>query len=328
MPIRASSAWICWWRRARSSMVFRIPYPPRRRHPPAGGLRSLDFKHGRPSREDTVGAGLGMLPAGRVTVPALRGLSRFAGTRGVPASREFWLDYDVIEAFCVAGLAGRASSTRGTYRSALYRLAVIANGPPGQRPTPFPGAKAPAPYSPAERAELAAAAAAQRDPVKRSSALAMVVFGIGAGLRPGELVALRGSDVTRHGRQVVIDVTAGAGRVVPVAARYAGRAAGLALRAGGGFVFRPGPADRGYKNFVTGFAGSLVAGPAAPRLSMSRARSAFICDHLAAGTPVGVLLAISGIAEAGSLARYARHVPGISSSKGALRARWRAERAR
>jgi hypothetical protein len=38
-----------------------------------------------------------------------------------------------------------------------------------------------------------------------------------------------------------------------------------------------------------------------------------------------VLLAISGIAEAGSLARYARLVAGISSSKGALRARYRAE---
>src|SRR6266700_6348183 len=100
-----------------------------------------------PRGEDTVGAGLGMLPAGRVTVPALRGLSRFAGTRGVPASREFWLDYDVIEAFCVAGLAGRASSTRGTYRSALYRLARPVHGEPGQRATPFAGAKAPAPYS-------------------------------------------------------------------------------------------------------------------------------------------------------------------------------------
>ena len=58
---------------------------------------------------------------------------------------------------------------------------------------------------------------------------------------------------------------------------------------------------------------------------MRRARSTFICGHLAAGTPVPVLLAITGIAEAGSLARYARHVPGISCSKGALRARWRAE---
>ena len=91
----------------------------------------------------------GMLPAGRVTGPALRGLSRFADARGVPAGGEFLLDYDVIEAFCVAGLAGRALATRGTYRSALYRLAEAAHGPAGQRATPFPGARAPSPYSPA-----------------------------------------------------------------------------------------------------------------------------------------------------------------------------------
>ena len=61
---------------------------------------------------------------------------------------------------------------------------------------------------------------------------------------------------------------------------------------------------------------------------MSRCRSSFICGHLAAGTPVPVLLAVTGIAEAGSLARYARHVAGIGSSKGTLRARCRAERTR
>jgi integrase len=263
-----------------------------------------------------------------MTALVLRRLSRFGDTRGIPASRQFLLDYDVIEAFCVAGLRGRASSTRGTYRSALYRLAEAACGPPGQRATPFAGARAPAPYSAAERAELAAVAAAQRDPVRRASALAMVVFGIGAGLRPGELVALRGSDVARYGRQVVVYVSGPAARVVPVTADYAGRAWELARRAGSGFVFRPGPADRGYKNFVTNFALGLTADPAAPALSMRRARSAFICGHLAAGTPVGVLLAVTGIAEAGSLARYARHVAGISASKGALRARCRAERTR
>ncbi len=263
-----------------------------------------------------------------VTATALRGLSRFAEARGVPAGREFLLDYDVIEAFCVAGLAGRACSTRGTYRSALYRLAAGANGPPGQRPTPFPGAKPPPPYSPAERAELAAAAAAQRDAVTRVSALALVVFGIGAGLRPGELVALRGSDVARHGRQVVVAVSGSAARVVPVTADYAGRAWQLARRTGSDFVFRPGPADRSYKNFVSNFIGGLAGDPAAARLSLRRARSSFICHHLAAGTPVPVLLAVTGIAEAGSLARYARHVRGISSSKGALRARCRAERTR
>ena len=278
-----------------------------------------------PPGEDTAGAGLGMLPAGRVTGPALRGLSRFADTRGVPASRECLLDYDVIEAFCVAGLPGARPSTKGTYRSALYRLAEAAHGPAGQRATPFPGAKAPPPYSRAERAELAAVAAAQRGPAKRASALALVVFGIGAGLRPGELVALRGGDVFRHGRQVMVRVSGPSARVVPVTSRYAGRAWELARGAGSGFVFRPGPAGRSYKNFITNFARGLAADPAAPALSMRRARAAFICGHLAAGTPVPVLLAVTGIAEAGSLARYARHVPGISSSTGALRARWRAE---
>ncbi len=180
------------------------------------------------------GAGLGMLPAGRVTGPALRGLSRFADTRGLPASGESLLDYDVIEAFCVAGLAGRAPGTRGTYRSALYRLAEAAHGPAGQRATPFPGARAPAPYSPAERAELAALAAAQRDPAKRSSALAMVVLGIGAGLRPGELVALRG-------RQVTVHITGPAARAVPVTSRYAGRAGELACHAGQRFRVPPRP---------------------------------------------------------------------------------------
>jgi integrase len=153
----------------------------------------------------------------------------------------------------------------------------------------------------------------------------MIVFGTGAGLRPGELVALRGDDVARHGRQVTVHITGPAARAVPVTSRYAGRAGELAGHAGSDFVFRPGPAERGYKNFVTNFARNLTADPAAAALSLRRARSSFICGHLAAGTPVPVLLAITGIAEAGSLARYARHVPGISSSTGALRARWRAE---
>jgi len=254
-----------------------------------------------------------------VTATAVRGLSRFAQARGVPAGAEFLLDYDVIEAFCVAGLAGRASSTRGTYRSALYRLAMPVHGEPGQRATPFAGAKAPPPYSPAERAELAALAAAQRDPAKRSSALAVVVSGIGAGLRPAELVSLRDGDVSRRGRQVTVRVSGPAARAVPVTADYAGRAAGLARGAGNAHLFRPGPADRGYKNFVTNFARTLAADPAAPRLRPGRCRSSFICDHLAAGTPVAELLAITGICRAESLARYARHAGG-APAKAVLRA--------
>jgi len=255
-------------------------------------------------------------------------LARFTAGQGVPASPQWLLDYDVVEAFCVRGCAGLASSTRGTYRSVLYRLAAPVHGVPGRRGTPFPGSEAPAPYSPAERAELASIARAQRDPAGRAPALAMVVFGIGAGLRPGELAALRGADAVRAaGGQVIVHVTGGpAPRMVPVAARYAGRALQLARRAGDGYVFCPGPADRGYKNFVNAFAARLAADPAAPRLAAGRCRASFICGHLAAGTPVPVLLAITGITGPESLARYARHVAGLSASKAALRARWLAER--
>jgi integrase len=253
-----------------------------------------------------------------VTGTAVRGLSRFAQARGIPARAEFVLDYDVIEAFCVAGLPGARPSTRGTYRSALYRLARPVHGEAGQRATPFAGAKAPPPYSAAERAELAAVAAAQRDPARRASALALVVFGIGAGLRPAELVALRGSGVIRYRRRVAVHVSGPAARVVPVTAPYAGRAAALAASAGHAHLFRPGPAGRGYKNFVTNFARTLTADPAAPRLTVSRCRSSFICDHLAAGTPLQELLAITGICQAESLARYARHVDG-APPKAALR---------
>jgi integrase len=241
-------------------------------------------------------------------------LARFAAGQGIPASPRWLLDYDVIEAFCVRGCAGRAPATRGTYRSVLYRLAAPVHGVPGQRGTPFPGSEAPAPYSPAERAELAAIARAQRDPARRASALAIVVFGIGAGLRPGELAALRGTDAAQAGGRVIVRVAGGpAARTVPVAACYDGRALRLAREAGAGFVFRPGPADRAYKNFVNFFAQSLTVGPGAPAVSAGRCRASFICGHLAAGTPVPVLLAISGIA-------------GLNASKAALRARWLAER--
>src|SRR6266536_1292849 len=63
-----------------------------------------------------------------MTATALRGISRFAATRGIPARAEVLLDYDVIEAFCVAGPRGLASPTRGTYRSVQRRLAGPVHG--------------------------------------------------------------------------------------------------------------------------------------------------------------------------------------------------------
>lgn len=279
--------------------------------------------------QDAADAGLPVPggPSWRRDGSVARSLGAFGAARGLPASAACLLDYDVIEAFCVAGLPGRASSTRGTCRSVLHALAGEVRGPPSGRATPFAGAPAPLPYSREERAEILSVARAQRSPGRRASALAMAWSGIGAGLRPGELAALRGTHVVRARGLVVTRVTGPVPRTVPVTGRYGPLLADLARSAGDGFVFRPGPADRGYKNFVTGFADRLAADPAAPRLSMSRCRATFICDHLAARTPLAELLAITGIREAGSLARHARHVEG-APARAVLRAWDRSRQAR
>lgn len=253
-------------------------------------------------------------------------LGAFAHRRGIGGDASHLLDYDVIEAFCVMGCARRSASTRGTYRSVLYAMASELAGPPGHRATPFSGARALAPYSANERAELVAVARAQRSHTRRASAMAMVAGGIGAGLAGSELVALRGADVARRAGRLVVHVGGRRPRVVVVAARWAPLLSALATAAGPDHhLFRPGPARRAYKNFVNDFARQVVADPSVPPLSMGRGRASFICDHLGAGTSLSVLLSMAGIVEVESLARYARHVEGMDHSKASLRARRLAE---
>src|SRR5260221_13837684 len=133
---------------------------------------------------ETAFPGLIAGPARRRGDSVVRSLHAFGAGRGAPASAACLLDYDVIEAFCVAGLPGRAASTRGTHRSVLYALAGQIHGPPSRRATPSFGAPAPPPASRDERAELIWIAMAPRSPGKRASAPAVGGVGIGAGPRP------------------------------------------------------------------------------------------------------------------------------------------------
>src|SRR5258706_1270927 len=131
--------------------------------------------------QETAFPGLMAGPARRRGDSVVRSLHAFGAGRGVPASAACLLDYDVIEAFCVAGLPGRAASTRGTYRSVLYALAGQIHGPPSRRATPFSGSLAPPPYSPDERAALIWMPMAPRRPLNPSSAPSGLVSGIRSG---------------------------------------------------------------------------------------------------------------------------------------------------
>jgi integrase len=248
----------------------------------------------------------------------LSGLGRFGRDQGLGPSPS--LGAEVVEAFVVGGLAGRAASTKGTYRSVLRSLGGSSRP---ARATPFSGSAAKAPYSAQERAGLWSVAASQRSQWRQGSAFMLLALGIGAGLRAGELAAAVGDDVTDKPRGVPVRVDGAGGRTVPVSGVYAKTLTQQAKQAGPGYLFCPGGAERAYRNFVNNFCYGLVADPAGPRFSSGRCRSSFICDHLAAGTPLGELLYISGICEVESLLRYARHVPGAPRSKAELRRRLR-----
>jgi integrase len=166
-------------------------------------------------------------------------------------------------------------------------------------------------------------AMAQPKAWRRHSALVLLALGIGAGLRAGEIALAETDDVVGARRSLRVSVGARSVRVHP---DYAALLAKLAKRTDGTFLFHRPAVDRTYYNFVNDFCRQLVCDPAAPRLSVNRCRSSFICDHLAAGTPLSVLLEMSGIKEVESLLRYARHVDGAPRSKAALRQRLWSER--
>ena len=189
----------------------------------------------------------------------------------------------------MAGLARRACSTRGTYRSALYRLAAPGgwrNARERGRPFCGPGAALYSPASarnwpPSPPPSATRPAAARRWPRWYSASA--------PGCGPPSW--WRCAAATSPG-------TAARSWFRPAAPRHGWCRSPRAMPGGqprwpagrDRLPFRPGLLDGGYKNFVTNFARRLTADPAAPRLTMSRCRSSFICGHLADGTPVGELL--------------------------------------
>lgn len=190
----------------------------------------------------------------------VRRLVRFAERSGWPAEPQVLRNPVVIEAFCAHGMAGSTSASRGTYRSVLRSWAGLADGGRARRGPGYPGARAPAPYTRSERAELVAIAAAQPGG-RRSAARLMTAASLGAGLTTSELMALRGVDVVRvegdgdggagDDGGLVIAVRGRRPRRVPARPPYDITIGVLASAAGPEHVFRPGLTDRGYKNAVS-----------------------------------------------------------------------------
>lgn len=249
----------------------------------------------------------------RRAVYVVSGLARYFEDYGLSGPP---LVAPVIEAYCLSGLAERHSATKGTYRSVLRLLSDEERPKLAPR---FAGSVAGAPYSAVERAELYSIARSQRFAWRVRSALCLISLSMGAGLRTKEIVAARRGDLVVSPAGVNVRVGGSLSRVIPVSGEPAAVLAGLSRGEPTAYLFHPGEADRSYHNFVNNFCHNLVADPSAPKLSVARLRSSFVCDHLSGGTRLSQLLELTGIAEVESLLYYSRHVQGAPHSKALLR---------
>lgn len=257
---------------------------------------------------------------GQRDASVLRRFEAFCAAEGFGPSDPALRDVRVIEAFLAIGCSGLAPHSLGTYRATLVRLG---GAPRGTRE--FSASSAPAPYDDAQIAALWSMARHQSRASRVTDATVLLGATLGAGLRPGELARLASGDVTRQRARVVVTLRGRDARTVPVLAPYGDDLAAVA-RERPGYLFRPGAVVRTTKNLVGEVADRLVRDPDEVALSSARARSTFICAHLAAGTALGEICDLAGLHDVESLLRYARHVPGAATSKAGLRAQLHHER--
>lgn len=246
----------------------------------------------------------------------LRRFEAFCALEGIARPQVALRDAALVEAFLALGCSDLAPHSRGTYRSALRRIARVETS--DELASPFPASSAAPPYRGGDLASLWSIVAHQPSPSRVVNATVLFSAMVGAGLRPREVAALRHGDLEQHNGDGRVLVRGAHPRVVPLLSPY-GDALLRAAASRRDFLFRPGAPQRSTKNLVGEICAALVRDPGEVALSSARARSTFICGHLQAGTPLFELCALAGLANVESLLRYARHVASAPHSKAALR---------
>jgi len=193
--------------------------------------------------------------------------------------------------------ASLAPSTRGTYRSRLDLVAtavLIVPEARGSRPG-LTGADVTVPGAPRDEADLLAWAAGARPASRRRRLLAVLALCLGCGARLGELVGVRGADVTDddEGVHVVLRDTAGGSRPVTCRAVWEDVLRRAVPREPAHLVIAP---DRPVLELASLSSFLVRSTPGAPvGASPARLRNTWLVRHLEAGTPLSVLLPAAGL---------------------------------
>ena len=231
---------------------------------------------------------------------------------GIELSRPAILDHEQIAFFYATVAEGISFSSRTTMRARLMRMADYLV--PEQRRTvrmpSYPKPPARAPYSADEVRQIRAWPMEQPTRYQQDAAGCIVNYGLGAGLRTGELVGLRREDVIDDHRGVLIAVSGEFPRLVPVLADYESACLKLAQRVpAGSLVFRPGRTAMD-SAAVSAWGGRLVT-ETGFTINMSRLRATWLIGHLNRGVPTNAIATIGGYK---TFTAFDRYLPWLESA--------------
>jgi hypothetical protein len=227
-----------------------------------------------------------------------------------PLTRAYVLSNRARSRFLHRQRADFSSGTRRTYRSRIEVITGALAGKPVDRHTrtPIPEKPRGAPYTRDEQAALVAWVSSLGVDTQRERGLGIVGLAGGCGARPVEILTVRGTDVTRDAHGVPVRFAGPAPRTVTCLADYedllwdAAQTAGENLVAGPWTVSTTGKAvSRAICKF-NGSGSPVVIG-------MTWLRATWMVRHLAAGTPLAVLMPAAALTASASFDKLLRYVP-------------------
>lgn len=240
---------------------------------------------------------------------AVLGLVEWSNDRGIAIDRPTVFARDNIVAHVAAGLSEFGQATRTNRRSQLLRVAEALLEPalaPRALP-PLAPSDPTVPYSEEEQSALVEWARKRKRTKGCDDAMMLLALGFGAGLSAQEVMNVRAGDITDAGDAVLVRVTEGRVRVLPVLRTWekvlARRAGALAPRE---HMFKPGRTGAG-KNLISNFIATAKADGV--HAQTQRMRSTWLVQQMAACTPLPTLVEAAGVDSLEALTRYLVFVP-------------------
>lgn len=229
---------------------------------------------------------------------------------GEPLEAAALLHPETTDRFLFDGRKHLKEGTRANYRTALRKVGRAVLGPE-LFPHPTLNIAAQDPMRPYTAEEIAAQLSWVRGfPTQhmRRNALVLLSLGRGAGLRAHEMSRLHGTEVTRDGSGVLVHVTGGNARDVPVLQAWEDTIFDLAQEVGERFVFRP-ERTRAEKHQTSNFVSRCAKSAGAPpEFSLMRLRGTWLVNLLVGGIPPNELATVAGIQRT-QLAKYFNLMP-------------------